>query len=125
MVRHHRHVPETKEPRWRGDKKQHTMKSCYWSFFAVILIGCRSAPLTYSGGDGSSYAQAVVIKNARHEEIGVPAERAWLEQRYPRYDKEEQALMTVNGKQYDLIKFTTATGEHKSVYFDITGFFGK
>jgi hypothetical protein len=101
------------------------MKAFFFAFVAAILIGCRSAPLTYSGGDGSSYAQAVVIKNAHHEEIGVPAERAWLEQRYPGYDKGEQSEMTVNGKQFDLIEFTTATGEHKSVYFDITDFFGK
>jgi hypothetical protein len=103
----------------------HTMKAFFFAFFASILFGCRSAPLTYSGGDGSSYVEAVVIKNARHEEIGVPAERAWLERRYPGYDKREQSLMTVNGKQFDLIEFMTAAGEHKSIYFDITDFFGK
>jgi hypothetical protein len=29
------------------------------------------------------------------------------------------------GRMYDVLDFTTASGEHRRVYFDITGFFGK
>ncbi len=103
----------------------HTMKIVYLTLLAVVLIGCRTASLAYSGGDGSSYAQAIVIKGAKDEEAGVAAERAWLEQRYPGFDKGRQSLMSSDGKNFDLIEFTTASGEHRSVYFDISDFFGK
>jgi len=100
------------------------MKTFCRALLAVVLIGCRTAHLVYSGGDGSSYEQAVVIKGAKDEEAGVAAERAWLEQRYPGFQKGRQSLMSSGGKHYDLIEITTREG-HKSVYFDITEFFGK
>ena len=81
-------------------------------------------PATPAGGDGSAYAKAVVIV-AKDEEAGVAAERAWLEQRYPGFDKGRQSLLDHDGKKYDLIDITTTAGEHKTLYFDITGFFGK
>ena len=93
---------------------------------AVMVIGCRTAQptSTYSGGDGSSYSQAVVIRSARDEDTGLAAERAWLKQRYPGFKSREQSLKIVHGRAYDLITIRTANGQ-ESVYFDITSFFGK
>ena len=82
-------------------------------------------PLTYSGGDGSSIEQAVVIRGVRNTEAGLAAETAWMRQRYPGANKTMQELADVGRKNYDVIGFTTAEGQTKSVYFDITDFFGK
>ena len=84
----------------------------------------RTVLVNYSGGDGSSLEQAVVIKGAKDEEAGVAAERTWMEQRYPGFHKGQQALLGAGGKHYDEIRITTREG-HKTVYFDITDFFGK
>ncbi|MDB6055824.1 MAG: hypothetical protein JWN25_3347 [Verrucomicrobiales bacterium] len=66
----------------------------------------------------------VVIKGAKNEEAGVRAERKWLEQKYPGFQKGAQSLMNSSGKDYDLMEITTHEGP-KSIYFDITDFFGK
>ena len=101
-----------------------TMRTLCLALLAVIIVGCRTAPLSYSGGDGTSLEHAIVIKGAKNEEAGVAAERAWMEQRYPEFLKGQQALLSSGGKHYDEIKITTREG-HKTVYFDITDFFGK
>ena len=90
----------------------------------VALAGCRTGFLSYSGGNGSSLQRAVVIKGASGEEAGIAAERLWLEQRYPGYDEGQQALLNVQGRHYDQIQLTTSTGP-RTVYFDVTDFFGK
>ena len=100
------------------------MRTFLLTLLAFALVGCRNVPLSYSGGDGSSLQQAVIIKSAKNEEAGVAAERTWMEQRYPGFHKGEQALLNSDGKHYDEIKITTREG-HKTVYFDITDFFGK
>jgi len=80
--------------------------------------------LTYSTDDGSFYQKAVVIKGAKDETAGIAAERAWLARMYPGFRTGRQSLMAAGGRQYDLIKITTSQGI-KSIYFDITDFFGK
>lgn len=118
------------------------MKAIYILLPAVLLVGCASTKsespkagfvksesaerggVTFSGGDGSSYEQAVVIKGAKNEEAGVAAEHAWLKQRYPGYVETKQSLMSSNDRDYDLIEIITEQG-NKSIYFDITDFFGK
>ncbi len=103
---------------------------------AVVLIGCQRAQpvapedtvtpagVSYAGGDGSSIEQAVIINSAT-ESTGVHAEYVWLAQRYPGYTRGLQSLQESGGKRYDVLEFTTAVGEKKHVYFDITDFFGK
>jgi hypothetical protein len=91
---------------------------------AVVLVGCRTASLNYSGGDGLSQEHAVIIKGAKDEIAGVEAERVWMEQRYPGFIKGQQSLLTSSGRQFDEIEITTHEG-HKTIYFDITDFFGK
>ena len=102
-----------------------TMKPLLCVCVAALLLGCRMVPLTYSGGDGSSKEQAVIIRGARDTQAGIAAENAWIRQRYPGSQKTMQALETAGGKQYDVIKFTTADGQTRIIYFDITDFFGK
>ena len=101
------------------------MKALLSVFAVALLLGCRTIPLTYSGGDGSSNEQAVIIRGARDTEAGIAAENAWIQQRYPGARKTMAALESIGRKQYDVIEFTTADGQTRSIYFDITDFFGK
>ncbi|HEU4719121.1 MAG TPA: hypothetical protein VFU15_14855 [Bacteroidia bacterium] len=74
--------------------------------------------------DGSSFDNAVVIYE-KTEGKGVDAEYDWLKTHYPGYTVNRQSLVTHDGKPYDVLSITTADGEKKDVYFDISNFFGK
>ena len=91
---------------------------------AVDPAPARAGNPTFSGGDGSTEEKAVIIKNAT-EDTGVAAEYSYLSQHFPGYHMDEQAVMTDKGRSFDLLKITTAKREKKSLYFDITSFYGK
>ncbi|WP_129588390.1 hypothetical protein [Solilutibacter silvestris] len=74
--------------------------------------------------DGSSTGKAIII-NAKNESEGVPMEYQWISARYPGFKRGGQSLLMSGGKSYDKIDITTADGQKKSLYFDITSFFGK
>ena len=96
--------------------------------FAVLLViplaGCQTQQanrqLAFSGGDGSSYEQAVVINNAKYRETGLVGQRLWLAKRYPRYRQTNETLVTSANRQYDKIEIATADGQSRNVYFDVT-----
>jgi hypothetical protein len=96
----------------------------------LLLAGCASNAPTGAGHpatvarDGSSIGNAIVI-DAAGEQDGVRAEYQWIADHYPGYARGKQALVDSGGRMYDELDFTTASGEHRQVYFDITGFFGK
>lgn len=74
--------------------------------------------------DGSSFEKAIVIDKKKEVE-GVAAEYAWLKQNYPGYSMVKQSLSNKGKKQYDVLVIKTKEGEEKTIYFDITNFFGK
>ena len=74
--------------------------------------------------NGSSTELAIVI-HEKNERTGIDAEYEWLRKNYPGYKMKSQSLLNEKGKYYDRLDFTTANGESKSIYFDITGFYGK
>ena len=74
--------------------------------------------------DGSSFEKAIIIKE-RNETAGVDAEYSWLRQNYPGYKSEGQSLIHHRRIPYDIIDIVTATGDKKSIYFNISRFFGK
>ena len=80
--------------------------------------------VTYAGGDGSTMEKAVVIKGA-DEMTGVNAEYTYLTRRFPGYKMRQQGVSSKDKHSYDTLEFTTAKGEKKTIYFDITTFFGK
>ena len=101
------------------------MKAFLTIFLLIPLAGCQtqwSKPqqLAYSGGDGTSCQQAVVIKGAKLRETGLLGEKMWLEQKYPGYRQTRESLLNSAGKQIDLVEFRTADGQTASVYFDLT-----
>jgi predicted Zn-dependent protease len=74
--------------------------------------------------DGSSYGKAIVVK-AKNETKGIAAEYKWLQENYPGYKLRSQSLDSKDKKHYDIMHITTKDGDEKSIYFDITHFFGK
>ena len=81
--------------------------------------------ITYKGGDGSSIEKAVIILGAPNSIVGVSAESAWIRKNHPGWRKKRQSLMGNKDKNYDCIEYTTPDGKTKTIYFDITDFFGK
>jgi hypothetical protein len=103
------------------------MKSLFCIISTILLAGCAGfgpAPqrLSYSGGDGSSCDQAIVINNAKFREACTLGEKIWLEQKYPGYTQTRQSVVRAADKQFDVVQFTTPDGQARSVYFDSTMF---
>ena len=106
------------------------MKTLMVALFGILIVGCQSPQpttthLAYTGGDGSSCQQSVVINNARFRETGELAERMWLEHRYPGYRETKQVSVNSASRHYDLIEFATVDGQTRTVYFDASDFFEK
>lgn len=95
------------------------------AFFVLLFILTNSAIIhAATVSDGSSFEKAIVI-NAANEMDGVPAEYEWLKSHYPGYKLKLQKLVMHNEKPYDLLTIITKKGEEKTIYFDISNFFGK
>lgn len=107
------------------------------ALLCLALVGCKTttgfSPARPPAGEkvqtpvacaGSSLEQAVIIP-AVDEGAGVKAEHAWLRQHYPGYRLDAQSLRFNAGRPYDELKITTADGQSRAVFFDISPFFGK
>jgi hypothetical protein len=89
----------------------------------------------FGGGSGSSMADAVVIQDISSTGVGIRAEKQWLTEQHgldqqiaedPNGWKiEKQELIESRGCQYDRLTIAFPDGRLKTVYFDITSFFGK
>jgi hypothetical protein len=77
-----------------------------------------------SGGDGSSYENAIVISDCSNQE-GVQQEYKEVRKRFGEYRLIRQVLLEHEGKMYDKLELELKDSEHVDVYFDITDFFGK
>lgn len=71
-----------------------------------------------AGGDGTSAAQAVVVKS-------ISQEYTWIKRYCPGFQLQTQALQDIEGKPYDILTLCNAVGEQRTIYFDISQFFGK
>jgi hypothetical protein len=110
------------------------MKKHVFVAFALFAIACNApkhstAPsgnqssASGSSQEGTSYETAIVIKE-KSETAGVAAEYKWIREHYPGSRNKGQGLQTVKGKSYDVLTIETAGGETKTIYFDISNFFG-
>jgi hypothetical protein len=86
------------------------------------IYSAMNALVTYAGGDGSSFEQAVILVGATLLS-GPRAEHDFIGRRYPGYEFHKQSLKEQNGRTYDALEFMTADGEIKTMYFDISGYF--
>ena len=110
----------------------------------TVFVGCKTTPgfvpgsggydaiphgekaeAVFSGGDGSSIKQAVIITETANVKTGVRAEYVWLHEHYPGYRLRVQRLRHEGGRYYDEMRIITADGKSRTVFFDITSFFGK
>lgn len=81
-----------------------------------------NAPVTYAGGDGSSFEQAVILVGATLLS-GPRAEYDFVERNYVGYEFRKQSLKEQSGRAYDALEFMTPEGDIKTFYFDISGYF--
>jgi hypothetical protein len=86
---------------------------------SLPAVACAHGPITFEGGDGSSKEKAVVVKGAPTGLIGIRAEYDWLNQHYPGYKRNSQALLP-GAKSYDLLEIEMPDGKELSVYFDVS-----
>jgi hypothetical protein len=104
------------------------MKAFFTILLVVLLVGCealKTGGVTFSGGDGSSFEQAVIISGASGESSGIRAEHVWLREHYPGCKLTFQSLRGASGRAYDKMDIVTIDGQPQSIYFDITSFFGR
>ncbi len=79
---------------------------------------------TFSGGGGSTVKDAVVITTT-NEDIGIHAAYIWSHEHYPgSHLQDEGSDYDNNGAQFLEIKIVTADGKSRTLFFDITSFYG-
>ena len=109
------------------------MKS-FTTLATVLLVGCATperVSTIFSGGNGTSDADAIIPHQARGDAAVLAAEQDWLRYRYTgaRIVERQRVVVPPNPhgpagslKQFELLTFATAEGDRKTVYFDITDF---
>ena len=117
-------------------------KIFYLLFITLIFTSCGSKKnvisantknnisvknVTFSGGDGSSYEKAIIVK-AKNSSEGIGAEYKYLDQKYGRrgidWQMIQQYLSYNNKKPFDILKIKYK-GKVLNIYFEISSFFGK
>jgi hypothetical protein len=77
-------------------------------------------PANYSGGNGLSKANAVVLKISS-DSAGIGSEYAWVTHNYPGSKVVQQALTTWDHeKRYDVLTVETSDHSMVELWFDIT-----
>jgi hypothetical protein len=94
------------------------------AFLAVVLTLAFHDLAMADTADGATTETAITVP-ASNEFEGVDAEYGYIQDHYPGWHHEQQSLIQENGKVYDRIEIVGPDGIHKSIYFDITDWFGK
>jgi hypothetical protein len=74
--------------------------------------------LSDSSHDGSRPSKAILVAS-------IAEELAWMQQHYPGFQPGLQVLQQIDGKQVDVLTWSNDRGEKRTVYFDISEFYGK
>jgi hypothetical protein len=74
---------------------------------------------------GASIETAVKLEGIKGEASSVHAEYVYIRERYPGWRTTDQYVLNQAERIYDRIDIIGPQGEKKSVYFDITDWFGK
>jgi len=77
-----------------------------------------------SGGDGSSFENAIIISDCEHMQ-GIEQEYIEVRKRFGNYSLIRQNLMEYNQRTIDKLELRLENDQQIEVYFDITEFFGK
>jgi len=85
--------------------------------------------IAFKGGTGETMETAVVITGAANTKKGIDAEHYYLHKTFGPRNKawklERQSVLRDKGKVYDRMEIELKGGAKKSIFFDITEFFGK
>jgi hypothetical protein len=85
--------------------------------------------IKFTGGNGSTMEEAIIILNAESESEGVNAEYKYISDIYGEmnvcWKAPSQEFLIYGGKFYDVLQITFPNAEDKEFWFDITDFFGK
>ena len=100
---------------------------------ALILLGIESliynGYITFIDNSGESTENSIKILHAKGEDDGIASEYYYLQSRYGRpkvdWNLNSQSTVAANGRAYDKMDIQLSDGMRKTIYFDITGFFGK
>ncbi len=109
----------------------------------LCALGCQStsqsSPVSHKNSilrDGSSYTSAILI-SARTQEEGIREEYAYLQKHFPGFRQaeveqvgEEEVVFghhtdIHDGRFFSVHTLVLSNGKIRSVYFDITSYFGK
>jgi hypothetical protein len=74
--------------------------------------------------EGASFDAAVLVE-AGDEKSGVARENEWIFRHYGRFRKKTVALASLQERRFDVITVELSDHTEKTLYFDITAFFGK
>jgi hypothetical protein len=84
------------------------------------------ALIVFDGGDGSSSDSAVVIKGARNTREGLEAQSLWVGKNYWGWQRHARhPVAKVKERVLDPVEFRTPQGEVRTVFFDVSEFYGK
>jgi hypothetical protein len=82
------------------------------------------AQATFSGGDGSTIKDAIII-TARSEDTGNRAAYIWLHEHYPDSHLQDEGWdYDDTARYYSEIKIVAADGKSRTVFFETTSFWG-
>jgi hypothetical protein len=68
--------------------------------------------------DGSSAENAIKVGS-------IAEEYAWMQRHCPGFEPGMQSLQEIGGKPYDVLTWRNPNGEQRTVYFDISRFYGR
>jgi hypothetical protein len=95
----------------------------------AFLKGKKRGGITFEGGPGDTMERAVIIRGVSDHALGVEAEYRYLAQLFGRPGRDwepiGQELVESGDRYYDEMHVRLSDGTRRSVFFDITEFFGK
>jgi hypothetical protein len=74
--------------------------------------------------EGESLEAAVLVP-AGNEEDGIAFENEWIYSRYGRFRRRSGGLASLEGRRYDVIKVELTDHTERTLYFDVSDFFGR
>jgi hypothetical protein len=85
--------------------------------------------IAFEGGPGDTLESAVIIRGAPNHTVGVQSEYRYLTEKFGQHgtdwELQSQALLEIGTRHYDEMSIKLSDGTQKSVFFDLTDFFGK
>jgi beta-lactamase class A len=81
-------------------------------------------PLSAPIAEGESVEAAVVV-TADNEQDGIAFENEWIYRHYGRFRRRSGGVASLAGRRYDVIKVELSDHTERTLYFDITDFFGR